>query len=282
VTDPLIYHRGRPAWCPGCGNYGVFAALKKALSVLEIPPEKIVIVSGIGCSSFIWSYLNTNSLKVVHGRVLPAATGVKLANPELEVIGVAGDGDAYSIGGNHLIHAARRNPDITYIVVDNGVFGNTRGQPSPTYLEEKPEHNLSGWHGDPVNPLLLALACGVSFVAQGFAGDTNHLTGLFTSAITHRGFSLVNVLSPCPTFNPRRDYKWLRSKLEYLDNEIRKFDEAIKMASFSRYICGVIYTSEKPTYSERIRVRGAPVKQPIEGLAEKYRELARRELGLRV
>lgn len=280
-----IFERARPRWCPGCGDFIVYEALKKAFYELGLRPEEIVLVCGIGCATFIWSYLNTNALKAIHGRVLPAATGIKLVNPSLKVIGVSGDGDAYSIGCNHLIHTARRNVDLTYIVVDNGVFGNTRGQPSPT----TPTHSITkitpkGWPERPINPLLLALVSGATFVAQGYVGDLNNLKKIFKDAINHHGFSLINILSVCPTFNPMRTIMKLREETIYVEEmgaPFEKLEDAVNLVSSiqreGKHPIGVILKKYEPTYSELL---GATRK--IDNIIDYIRiqEISKRELEL--
>jgi 2-oxoglutarate ferredoxin oxidoreductase subunit beta len=195
----------KPIWCPGCGDYGVLAALTRALAQLGRPPEQVALVSGIGCSSRLPAYTTAYGFHGVHGRALPIATGLKLARPELEVIAVGGDGDGYSIGGNHFLHACRRNVDMAYVVMDNRVYGMTKGQPSPT-TEPDWESELSpeGTGLRPFNPMALAVVAGATFVARGFTGDPNGLAKLMLEAIRWRGFALLEVLSPCPTFRPEQ------------------------------------------------------------------------------
>ncbi len=199
----------KPVWCPGCGDFTVLSAVTKGLATLGRPPEEIVVVSGIGCSSRIPAYLACYGFHGVHGRALPLATGVKLARPELTVIVAGGDGDGYSIGGNHFLHACRRNVDLTYIVMDNQVYGMTKGQPSPTTDPEWDSAMMPGGTGvRPFHPLVIALAAGANFVARGFSGDSNGTARLIVEAINHPGFSLIEVLSPCVTFRPEeRDWR---------------------------------------------------------------------------
>ena len=197
--------RVKPIWCPGCGDFGVLAALTRALAVLGRPPEQLAVVSGIGCSSRLPAYTSAYGFHGLHGRALPIATGLKLARPELEVIAVGGDGDGYSIGGNHFLHACRRNVDIAYIVMDNRVYGMTKGQPSPTTEADWHAHIAPEGSGlRPFNPMALAVAAGASFVARGFTGDPNGLARLIVEAVQWRGFAFVEVLSPCPTFRPEQ------------------------------------------------------------------------------
>ena len=192
----------KPIWCPGCGDFAVLTALAKALAELGRPRESIALISGIGCSSRIPAYTSVYGFHGVHGRALAVATGVKLARPDLTVIAAGGDGDGLSIGGNHFLHACRRNVDMTYILMDNQVYGMTKGQASPTTAPDWCESKLtpSGTGVSPVAPLHLALASGVNFFARGFAGNPNELARLVVAAINHPGFSVVHVLSPCVTF----------------------------------------------------------------------------------
>lgn len=199
----------KPIWCPGCGDFGVLAALTRALAHLGRPPHEIAVISGIGCSSRLPAYTSAYGFHGVHGRALPTAIGLKSARPDLEVIAVGGDGDGYSIGGNHFIHACRRNLDLVYIVMDNHVYGMTKGQPSPTtepdwVTDIAPEG--TGLH--PVNPMALAVAAGANFIARGFTGDPNGLAKLIVAAVEWPGFAFLEVLSPCVTFRPeQKDWK---------------------------------------------------------------------------
>jgi len=199
----------KPVWCPGCGDYHVLLSLTKALAQLHLRPEKVGIISGIGCSSRIAGYLNCYGFHGVHGRALPLATGVKVARPELTVIAAGGDGDGFSIGGNHLLHACRRNVDITYIVMDNEIYGMTKGQPSPTTAPDWTSKISPGGTGiSPFHPLVIALASGANFVARAFSGDPNGTAQILVEAIEHSGFSFVQILSPCVTFRPdQRNWK---------------------------------------------------------------------------
>jgi len=196
----------KPIWCPGCGHYAVLSALTKALAHLALAREQVALLSGIGCSSRLPAYLNTYGFHGVHGRPLPLATGLKAARPDLTVLAVAGDGDAFSIGGNHFLHACRRNMDITYIVMDNEVYGMTKGQASPTTAPEWTRSKLTP-HGTGIprfRPAAIALAAGAGFIARGFAGKPADLTRLLVEAIEYHGFSFVHVLSPCQTFRPEQ------------------------------------------------------------------------------
>jgi 2-oxoglutarate ferredoxin oxidoreductase subunit beta len=199
----------KPIWCPGCGDYSVLSAFTKAFSMLGLKPEEIVVVSGIGCSSRIPAYLTSYGFHGVHGRALAAATGLKVARPDLTVVVAGGDGDGYSIGGNHFLHACRRNVDITYVVMDNHVYGMTKGQPSPT-TEPDWVSKLSptGTGMRVFHPLVIALAAGANFIARAFSGDPNGVAATLVEAIRTPGFSFVEVLSPCVTYRPeQREWK---------------------------------------------------------------------------
>lgn len=195
----------KPVWCPGCGDYSVLMAIAKALASLRLRPENVAIVSGIGCSSRIPAYTACYGFHGVHGRALPAATGLKAARPDLTVLVASGDGDGYSIGGNHFLHACRRNVDLTYIVMDNHVYGMTKGQPSPT--TEPDWCSKLAPQGTGVrefHPLVIALASGANFIARASSSDPNGAAALIAEAIAHPGFSFVEILSPCVTFRPEQ------------------------------------------------------------------------------
>ena len=193
----------KPIWCPGCGDYSVLSSITKALAMLALRPENVAVVSGIGCSSRIPAYLTSYGFHGVHGRSLAAATGLKAARPDLTVLVASGDGDGYSIGGNHFMHACRRNVDLTYIVMDNHVYGMTKGQASPTTEPDWDSKLAPGGSGvREFHPLVIALAAGATFIARAFSGDPNGTASLLAEAIRHPGFSFVEVLSPCVTFRP--------------------------------------------------------------------------------
>lgn len=209
-----------PDWCPGCGDYGVLAALQKALVDLQIPLHDVITISGIGCSSNLPGYVNTYGMHTLHGRSLAVATGVKLANHGLTVIVTGGDGDGFGIGGNHFVHTMRRNVDLLYIVMDNQIYGLTTGQTSPTSrLGMKTKSMPFGSIEPPINPISLALAAGCTFVARGFSGEQKHLTELIKLGIQHRGFSLLDVFSPCVTYNHDNTYQWFRPRVKKLEDD---------------------------------------------------------------
>ena len=209
-----------PDWCPGCGDFGVLAAVEKALVELQIPNHNVVTISGIGCSSNFPGFINTYGMHTLHGRALAVATGVKLANHALTVLVTGGDGDGFGIGGNHFIHTMRRNVDLLYIVMDNQIYGLTTGQTSPTSrlgmkTKSMPFGNLEA----PVNPITMALAAGATFVARGFSGEQKHLTELIKQGIQHKGFSFLDVFSPCVTYNHDNTYQWFRPRVKKLQDD---------------------------------------------------------------
>lgn len=206
---PLDFHSGAtPIWCPGCGDYAVLSSLERALATHGRPPHEVVLVSGIGCSSRLPAYTSCYGFHGVHGRALAFASGVKLARPELEVIAVGGDGDGFSIGGNHFIHACRRNLDMLYLVMDNRVYGMTKGQPSPTSEADWDSDIAPGGLGlRPFDPMALAIAAGATFIARGFAGHPQELTELILQGIRWPGFAFLQVLSPCMAFRSE-EFGW--------------------------------------------------------------------------
>ena len=209
-----------PDWCPGCGDFGVLKGLQKACSELGIRPHEIVIVSGIGCSSNFPGYFNAYGMHTLHGRPLAVATGLQMANHELTVIATGGDGDGYGIGGNHFIHTARRNVDLTYLVMNNQIYGLTTGQISPTSCQNmKTKSTPFGSVEMPVNPITAAIMNGATFVARGFSGDGKHLIELMKKAIQHKGFALIDIFSPCVTFNHDNDYKFFKPRVKKLEDE---------------------------------------------------------------
>jgi 2-oxoglutarate/2-oxoacid ferredoxin oxidoreductase subunit beta len=208
-----------PDWCPGCGDFSVLAALQTALFELGLQPHQVCVVSGIGCSSNLPGFINTYGMHTLHGRGLAVGTGVKLANHELKVICVGGDGDGYGIGGNHFTHIMRRNIDLTYIVMDNQIYGLTTGQVSPTSTKGmKTKTTPEGSVENPINPIPLAMIGGATYVARGFSGKQKHLVDLFKGAINHRGFALVDVFSPCVTYNKDNTYQWFTPRVKALED----------------------------------------------------------------
>ena len=199
----------KPIWCPGCGDHHVLLSFVRAFAALGRPPEEIAVISGIGCSSRIPAYINCYGFHGVHGRSLAVATGLKVSRPDLTVVVASGDGDGYSIGGNHFLHACRRNVDLTYVVMDNHIYGMTKGQPSPTTEPDFDTALSPGGTGlRPFHPLAIALASGANFVARAFSGSPNETADIIVEAIRHPGFSFVEILSPCVTFRPdQKDWK---------------------------------------------------------------------------
>lgn len=207
ILKPKAYKSGvKPIWCPGCGHYGILNAITKALASAQQIPEMAAIISGIGCSSRLPAYVNSYGFHGVHGRALPVATGLKIARPDLEVIAVGGDGDGFSIGGNHFIHACRRNVNMVYIVMDNEVYGMTKGQASPTSPEDWIHSKLTphGTETKPFQPCAMALASGAGFIARGYGGDPNGLAKMIFDAMKFPGFAFIQVLSQCITFVPEQ------------------------------------------------------------------------------
>jgi len=259
------------AWCPGCGNFGILQAVKKALVALELEPHQVLFVSGIGQAPKLPHYTKGNVLNGLHGRTLPAATGAKIANHDLTVIGIDGDGGAYGEGVGHLLAAARRNTDITYLVHNNQVYGLTKGQASPTSDIGFITKTTPDGSGQPLNPLMLALASDISFLARGFAGDIEHLSGLIRVGIQHRGFALIDILQPCVSFNHTNTFAWYKERVYKLEDE--NYNPADKAAALikaqewgSRIPIGIIFKQERPVFEAQLpHLKEMPlVKQPID------------------
>ncbi|MCS7286846.1 MAG: thiamine pyrophosphate-dependent enzyme [Anaerolineae bacterium] len=268
----------RPTWCTGCGNFGIWNALKQALAQLDLKPHQVAVISGIGCGSKLPDYTYVNGFMGLHGRTLPLATGVKMANHELVVICTHGDGDAYAEGLGHMMHAARRNIGIVDIVQDNRVYGLTKGQFSPT-SERGRISKTSPWGSIelPVNPLLVALAAGATFVARSWSGDVDHLTWLITEAIKHRGYALIDVLQPCVTFNRAQAYDFYRPRVYKLEEDPHYDPTNLNLAFQKaqewddRIPIGIFYrTEERPAYEEMMPALafGPLVKQPLGQFSE--------------
>lgn len=256
----------KPIWCPGCGDYGVVTALYRALVNIGRPAHEVAFISGIGCSSRIPGYTTAYGFNTVHGRALPVAQGIKMANPDLLVLVAGGDGDGFSIGGGHVPHAIRRNLDLTYIVMDNHIYGLTKGQMSPTTPRgAKTNSTTYGSLEEPVNPLLYVLAYGAGFVAQGLPADMEGLTKMIEAAIRYPGFSFVNIQSPCVTFgDPNDQMKVQKAKMKKLadlghdpTNRLRAMDLA--QAYGTEIYTGIFYQNPNPpeTYDQMIRARQA-------------------------
>jgi len=246
----------KPVWCPGCGDFGVLNALYRALAKIEVAPENTVVLSGIGCSSRLPGYVNTYGFNGVHGRALTLATGVKVARPELTVIAVGGDGDGLAIGGNHLMHACRRNLDVTYILMDNEIYGLTKGQVAPTTpTGDKTKSTFWGNPEPSVDPCELAISCGATWVARGFSGDMKYLVGLVEGALRHHGFAFLNVMSPCVTWRGDDQFKVMKEKLRTLPEDHDPSHRANALA-YTRekdaLTQGVLYKVETPSLVDRL------------------------------
>ncbi len=246
-----------PTWCPGCGDYGVLNAFLKALSELKINYHEAVVVSGIGCSSRFPFFVKTYGIHSLHGRALPLAVGVKLARPELEVIVTCGDGDGFSIGGGHVPHVVRKNINITWVVMDNSIYGLTKGQVSPT---SKPGLVSSttpyGSPDEPVNPIAYTLSYGATYVAQGFSGNPKELSELIIRGIKHKGFSFINVISPCPSFNKTDTSKAIKEIIDPItethdsSDKVKALDLAFN--THGKVRTGIFYDVNKPIYEQRL------------------------------
>lgn len=248
----------QPTWCPGCGDFPALAAMQRALVNLGKSPDEVVVVGGIGCSGKAPSYTGAYGMHAVHGRSIPVASGIKLGNRDLTVIAFGGDGDGYGIGLSHFLHAIRRNIDITYIVMDNHIYGLTTGQASPTSRKGmKTKTSPYGTAEWPIRPLETALAAGASFVAQGFSGDVKQLTGLIEQAIQHRGFSHVNVLSPCVTFNKEDTYEFWRTHCVNLDED-PDYDPTDRVTAIKKVmqhdalVRGLLFREERRSYQDEL------------------------------
>ncbi|MFP4178599.1 MAG: thiamine pyrophosphate-dependent enzyme [Spirochaetaceae bacterium] len=244
----------KPVWCPGCGDYGVLSAVERVFQEMQLPPEYISIISGIGCSGRFSHYFNTYNLHGTHGRVLPTATGVKAAMPELTILGVSGDGDGLSIGGGHISHAARRNLDITYLILDNNIYGLTKGQTSPT-TPGGFQSNTSpyGVNEEIMEPVSVFLAYRVSFVARASSFEIPQLQRIIRAGIEHRGFSIIYIFSPCLTY-PAMPWKKLKDKLTPLPEGFptKERIEAIEYSfSTDPIYTGIFFRESKPTLEER-------------------------------
>jgi len=255
-------------WCPGCGNFDILDSMKDAFIDLSISPEKLLLISGIGQAAKTPHFLKCNMFHSLHGRALPLATGAKIANNELTIVVNSGDGDCYGEGGNHFMSAIRRNIDLTLLVHDNKVYGLTKGQASPTSdMGVVTKHQPHGVIMEPFNPLAVALSLGAGFVARGFSGDKNQLSGLIREGMEYNGFALINILQPCVSFNRVNTYGWYKQRVYDLQAEkheekhaakhtIDDFQHAMDLAFQweDRIPTGIIYKKEKPSYTDRIDV----------------------------
>ncbi|GIO11598.1 2-oxoglutarate ferredoxin oxidoreductase subunit beta [Cohnella xylanilytica] len=268
----------KPNWCPGCGDFSVQAAIQRAAANIGLEPEQLAVISGIGCSGRISGYINAYGLHGIHGRALPIAQGVKLANRELTVIASGGDGDGFAIGMGHTVHAIRRNLDITYIVMDNQIYGLTKGQTSPRSAEGfKTKSTPEGSIESTLSPLEIALSAGATFVAQSFSSDLKQLTGLIEAGLQHKGFSLINVFSPCVTFNKVNTYDWFKENIVNLD-QFPDYDPSNRVAAMNKImetngmLTGLIYQDKGRKSYEDLAVGFKP-----EALAKQDLRLSREE-----
>ena len=253
------YKGQTPAWCPGCGDFGILTAFKQTVVEMGLEPHNFTIVSGIGQAGKFPHYLKCNTFNGLHGRTLPVSTGIRLSNHEMPVIAVAGDGDCYGEGGYHLIHAVRRNINIKLFVHDNQIYGLTKGQASPTSMEGMVTKTQPfGVFSEQLNPVALAIALDCSFVARSFAGDTKHLKETIEEAMNHKGFSLVDIFQPCVTFNKINTFEWYKKRVYQIEPEYNPEDrvEAFKRALEwgDRIPIGVIYRNHRPILEERVPV----------------------------
>lgn len=258
-----------PNWCPGCGDFGIWAALKNAIVQLKLPLDKTLIVYGIGCHGHMVNFLNVHGFEGLHGRPLPVAIGAKIANHELKVIVIAGDGDTLGEGVGHLISACRGNHDITCLIHDNQVYGLTTGQASPTASRgHKSKSTPEGTLDEALDPIALTLSVGASFIARGFAGDISHLTEMVKAAIGHKGFAFLDVYQPCVTFNKVNTYDWFRQRIYKLEETYKPDD---KKAAFARALerdrlpLGIFYREKRSTFEDGLpQIAKTPlVTQPV-------------------
>jgi 2-oxoglutarate ferredoxin oxidoreductase subunit beta len=251
-----------PDWCPGCGDFGVLAAVQKALVELQIPKHEVATISGIGCSSNFPGFIDTYGMHTLHGRSLPVASGMKLANHAMTVLVTGGDGDGFGIGAGHFVHTMRRNLDLTYIVMDNQIYGLTTGQTSPTSrIGMKTKSMPFGNVDAPVNPISLALSAGATFVARGFSAEQKHLTELLKRAIQHKGFSFIDVFSPCVTYNHDNTFQWFRPRVKKLEDN-PSYDPSDFQAAMEK---SLLWGDEIPIglFFERTDVPAAHEAEPV-------------------
>lgn len=246
----------QPTWCPGCGHFSVMAGIQKSVIEMGYEPHEFAIISGIGCSSKVSEYVRTNGFHTIHGRSLPVAQGVKMGNPNLKVIASGGDGDGFGIGLGHYVHAVRRNMDITYIVMDNHIYGLTKGQTSP-----KSEHGFvtkttqSGNKEYPVDAISTAIANGGTFIAQAFSSNIKEMTDIIKKAIDHKGFSIVNIFSPCVTFNKINTYDFFKERLVTLDKPFETREKAFSYAKETDGLfTGIIYQETRADFQEKLGI----------------------------
>ncbi|MBE9532334.1 MAG: 2-oxoacid ferredoxin oxidoreductase [Proteobacteria bacterium] len=259
------------AWCPGCGDFGILNVVKGVFEELDYSPNELVMVSGIGQAAKLPQYLKCNYFNGLHGRALPVAVAIKASNPELKVIAESGDGDMYGEGGNHFMHTIRRNPEITNLVHNNMVYGLTKGQASPTSQEGfVTPVQRGGVISEPFNPIAVAIALNASFVARAFIGDPKECGEIIKAALLHKGYALVDILQPCPSFNKVNTYRWFKENTYYLDDKhdssdrLRAFEKATLQVESNGLGLGIFYTKEGDTFEERLGVSGAAYKKSVE------------------
>lgn len=259
VTFKEFRNNVKPNWCPGCGDFSVQAAIQRAAANVGLTPENLAVISGIGCSGRISGYINSYGLHGIHGRALPIAQGVKMANKDLTVIASGGDGDGFAIGMGHTIHAMRRNIDLTYIVMDNQIYGLTKGQTSPRSAAGfKTKSTPQGSIEQTLSPMQLAVTTGATFVAQSFSTDLKDLTAIIEAGINHKGFSLINVFSPCVTYNKVNTYDWFKENLTKLA-DIEGYDPSSREGAMNTLmqhddlVTGIIYQNkERSSYQQLV------------------------------
>lgn len=273
IELPLDTYKGPvdPDWCPGCGDFGVLRSIQQAAGKLGVQPKDLLVVSGIGCSSNLPGFIHAYGIHSLHGRSVPVATGAHLGNTDLKVVITGGDGDGYGIGVGHLIHAMRRNLDVTYVVMDNQIYGLTTGQASPTTTKgHKTKSTPAGNFESPLNPLALAITSGATYVARGFSGEAKQLSDLIAGGIAHKGFSLIDVFSPCVTYNKINTYAWFKERVYKLEDDgwdasdfYRALEKSFEWGE--KIPLGVLYKTEQDIYedSEPVLKNGALVKQPL-------------------
>ncbi len=260
----------KPTWCPGCGDFSVLAAIEMAVKKLKIPSHNVAVVSGIGCSSNLPHFLSSYGFHAIHGRALPVAEGIRWANHELTVIATGGDGDGFGIGCGHFVHTMRRTVDLTYVTMDNQIYGLTTGQASPTsMMGQKTKSTPAGVIENPIEPVALAIASGATYVARGFSGDVKHMADLIQNGIAHKGFAFIDALSPCVTYNKINTFDYFRQRVYKLEssghdptNRALAFERALEWGD--KIPIGLFYRTEKPTYEdlEEVLAAGPLARQP--------------------
>lgn len=276
ITAATFKSGVKVTWCPGCGDFGVLNAVYNAMKDEGVLPENIVSISGIGCSSRIPFFISTYGIHTIHGRTMPIALGVHISNPKLKVLVFSGDGDSFAIGGGHLIHACRRNLDVTLVVMDNEIYGLTKGQTSPTSMfdfvtKTTPFGNID----HPINPIALTMLCGATFVARAFSGDPKQMAKIILDGINHKGFSFIDVFSPCPTFNKVDTFDYFREHVHQLPDgrDLTNIGEAMQYAMDPKMYLGVFYKKEMASFEEQVEShkKGTPenTRKVIDALMKK-------------